>query len=199
MWKKSVTPRMAKWPAAAKKCSSRGLATQGDPRFTILHRDPPTTMRRSLSREGSKSSSGNPSLSAPISAAGRRHRPRLIPHRTPGHPRRGAAARSVPAETNEQDYKQRERSTLGFRDLTTEQMSAEHGTSARGWATAAEGAVRGRMQGARERAVDGCGDEAEADTQRSLASGRGGGVWRCDWSGAFVSELGVGAAGGRGD
>jgi hypothetical protein len=171
MWKNSVTPRMAKWPAAAKKCSSRGLATQGDPRFTILHRDPPTTMRRSLPREGSKSSSGNPSLSAPISAAGRRHRPRLIPHRTPGHPRRGAAARSVPAETNEQDYKQRERSTLGFRDLTTEQMSAEHGTSARGWGD--------RRRGSRPGADAGRPGESGGRTRRrrtrSLARG-----WRLE-------------------
>jgi hypothetical protein len=182
--------------SSRKKCNSRVLATQGDPRFTNLHRDPPTTVRRSLSCEGSKSSSGNPLLSPDPS------RPQVggTVRASPLATRAGEQPHDPsPAETYEQDYKQRERSTLGFRDLTTEQMSAEHGTSVRGWATAAEGAVRGRMQGARERAVDGCGDEAEADTQRSLASGRGGGVWRCDWSGAFVSELGVGAAGGRGD
>jgi hypothetical protein len=99
----------------------------------------PQITRSSLCRHSSDSRVPNPHRAIPPST--QPSRPQVgsticassPTHRTRGHPRQGGAARYISARTDKQDYRKQERWTLGFRDLTTEEMSAEHSTSARDW------------------------------------------------------------------
>jgi hypothetical protein len=169
------------WPLALEngqeqlKCSSRRPGIHGDPRFTILHKDPPNhAQRNSLCRHSSASRVPNPYRAIPPSTqpsrpqVGSTIRASSPTHRTRGHPRQGAAARYNTARTDKQDYRKQERWTLGFRDLTTEQMSAEHGTSAHGWGR------RGQPPTGRPAADGGSLEWGGGRTPRR----RGGGAWR---------------------